>query len=69
MALEAVYASVEDWREPVAARRTPSAPLPVAAATRTHAGIPLGADGARTAAALRRSVAAPNALFSHVPQP
>lgn len=68
-ALGAVYASVEHWSDPVAVRRTSSAPCPVAAATRTHVGVPLGMDGARTAAALRRSAAAPNSLFSHAPQP
>ncbi|MFJ4007346.1 winged helix-turn-helix transcriptional regulator [Streptomyces sp. NPDC090023] len=67
-ALGAVYASVEHWSG-AADRSAPSAPHPAAAAKRTHAGIPLGADGARTAAALRRSAAAPNALFSHAPQP
>ncbi|WP_093801759.1 winged helix-turn-helix transcriptional regulator [Streptomyces sp. Wb2n-11] len=68
-ALGAVYASVEHWSEPVTARRASSTPARVAAATRTHVGVPLAADGARTAAALRRSAAAPNALFSHAPQP
>ncbi|MGW1104285.1 winged helix-turn-helix transcriptional regulator [Streptomyces sp. NPDC002540] len=68
-ALGAVYASVEHWSEPVAARRTSSTPARVAVATRTHANVPLAGDGARTAAALRRSTAAPTALFSHAPQP
>ncbi|MEU9200404.1 winged helix-turn-helix transcriptional regulator [Streptomyces sp. DT224] len=68
-ALGAVYASVEHWSEPVAGRRTSSPPPPVAAVARTHPVVPLGADGARTAAALRRSPASPNALFSHAPQP
>ncbi|AXI89633.1 hypothetical protein SAM9427_30670 [Streptomyces sp. ETH9427] len=70
-ALGAVYASVEHWSEPVTLRRAASAPRPAATATRTHAGVPLGAgmDGARTAAALRRSAAAPNVMFSHAPQP
>ncbi|MGV9790998.1 winged helix-turn-helix transcriptional regulator [Streptomyces sp. NPDC003435] len=67
-ALGAVYASIEHWSGAAAERNTPSAPHPVPAATRTHVGIPLQADGARTAAALRRSAAAPNALFSHAPQ-
>ncbi|MFF3536413.1 winged helix-turn-helix transcriptional regulator [Streptomyces sp. NPDC002466] len=68
-ALGAVYASVEHWSDPVAARRTSSTPARVAAATRTHANVQLTADSARTAAALRRSAAAPTALFSHAPQP
>lgn len=66
-ALGAVYASVEHWSQPFALR-SGTAP---AAATRTHVGIPLGAgaDSARTAAALRRSAAAFNVMFSHAPQP
>ncbi|MFF4453797.1 winged helix-turn-helix transcriptional regulator [Streptomyces goshikiensis] len=68
-ALGAVYASVEHWSAPIAERRASSAPRLVAAATRTHAGVPLGTDGARTAAALRRSTAAPSSLFSHASQP
>ncbi|MFE3860271.1 winged helix-turn-helix transcriptional regulator [Streptomyces goshikiensis] len=68
-ALGAVYASVEHWSAPITERRASPAPRPVAAATRTNASVPLGADGARTAAALRRSTAAPTSLFSHVPQP
>ncbi|EFD66039.1 conserved hypothetical protein [Streptomyces lividans TK24] len=69
-ALGAVYASVEHWSQPFALRGG-AAPRPAAAATRTHVGIPLGAgaDGARTAAALRRSAAASNVMFSHAPQP
>lgn len=66
-ALGPVYAAVERWSNPVAAPRPAAAP--VAAATRTHTGIPLGPDGIRTAAALRRSTAAPSSLFSHAPQP
>ncbi|MDX3184867.1 winged helix-turn-helix transcriptional regulator [[Kitasatospora] papulosa] len=64
-ALGAVYASVEHWSQPFALRSE------AAAATRTHVGIPLGAgaDGARTAAALRRSAAASNLMFSHAAQP
>ncbi|MET7309282.1 winged helix-turn-helix transcriptional regulator [Streptomyces sp. NPDC005571] len=64
-ALGAVYASVEHWSQPFALRSG------TAAATRTHVGIPLGAgaDGARTTAALRRSAAASNVMFSHAPQP
>lgn len=63
-----VYASIEHWSASLPARWTPPPPSPVATARRTHSGVPLGADGARTAAALRRS-AAPNSLFSHAPQP
>ncbi|MYV66644.1 hypothetical protein GT043_12000 [Streptomyces sp. SID2131] len=68
-ALGAVYATVEHWSEPITGRRASPVPRPVAAATRTHAGVPLGADGVRTTAALRRSAAAPTSLFSHAPQP
>jgi DNA-binding HxlR family transcriptional regulator len=66
-ALGPVYAAVERWSNPVAAPRP--APVRVAAATRTHTGIPPGSDGIRTSAALRRSTAAPSSLFSHAPQP
>ncbi|MET8325188.1 winged helix-turn-helix transcriptional regulator [Streptomyces sp. NPDC005181] len=66
-ALGPVYTAVERWSNPVATPRPAAAP--VAAATRTHTGIPLGSDGIRTAAALRRSTAAPSSLFSHAPQP
>lgn len=66
-ALGPVYTAVERWNNPVATPRPAAAP--VAAATRTHTGIPLGSDGIRTAAALRRSTAAPSSLFSHAPQP
>ncbi|MFE9826037.1 hypothetical protein ACFYSH_28555 [Streptomyces sp. NPDC005791] len=70
-ALGAVYSSVEHWSQPFALRGGTAAPRPAAAATRTHVGIPqgLGADGARTAAALRRSAAASNVMFTHAPQP
>ncbi|MEU9155719.1 winged helix-turn-helix transcriptional regulator [Streptomyces sp. NPDC048417] len=68
-ALSPVYAAVEHWSNPVATRRNSSTPVPVAAATRTRTGIPLGAGGIRTAAALRRSAAAPSALLSHAPHP
>jgi DNA-binding HxlR family transcriptional regulator len=68
-ALGAVYASVEHWSSPFTDRRTSPVPRPVEVATRTHPDVPLSADGARTAAALRRSTAAPYALFSHAPQP
>ncbi|GHD48777.1 winged helix-turn-helix transcriptional regulator [Streptomyces mirabilis] len=68
-ALGPVYAAVEHWSNPVATRKHSVPPARVTAATRTHTGVPLGADGIRTAAALRRSTAAPSALFSHAPQP
>ncbi|MBP3080750.1 hypothetical protein WP39_25525 [Streptomyces sp. 604F] len=70
-ALGAVYASVEHWSQSFALRSEAAASRPVEAATRAHAGMPLGAgaDGARTAAALRRSAAASNVMFSHAPQP
>ncbi|MGW2795995.1 winged helix-turn-helix transcriptional regulator [Streptomyces sp. NPDC001269] len=66
-ALGPVYAAVGHWSNPIDSPRPATAP--VAPATRTHTGIPLGSDGIRTAAALRRSTAAPNSLFSHAPQP
>ncbi|MCX5340281.1 winged helix-turn-helix transcriptional regulator [Streptomyces atratus] len=68
-ALGPVYAAVEHWSNPVATQKRSASPAPVTAATRTHTGVPLGSDGIRTAAALRRSTAAPSALFSHAPQP
>ncbi|WTD06194.1 winged helix-turn-helix transcriptional regulator [Streptomyces albidoflavus] len=70
-ALGAVYASVEHWSQPFALRSEAAASRPVEAATRAHAGIPLGAgaDGARASAALRRSAAASTVMFSHAPQP
>ncbi|MFG2676389.1 winged helix-turn-helix transcriptional regulator [Streptomyces sp. NPDC048445] len=68
-ALGPVYAAVEHWSDPIATRHRSVPPPPVAAATRTHTGVPLGSDNIRTAAALRRSAAAPSALFSHAPQP
>ncbi|MCX5314753.1 helix-turn-helix domain-containing protein [Streptomyces sp. NBC_00154] len=67
-ALGPVYATVERWSNPVTTRRHSSPSAPVTAATRTHPGVPLGSDGIRTAAALRRSAAVPSALFSHAPQ-
>ncbi|MFF8577273.1 winged helix-turn-helix transcriptional regulator [Streptomyces albidoflavus] len=67
-ALGAVYATVERWSEPLEAPRKPSAPR-AAMATRTHHGVPRGADDARTTAALQRSAVVPTALFSHAPQP
>ncbi|WP_251069394.1 helix-turn-helix domain-containing protein [Streptomyces sp. ISL-96] len=66
-ALGPVFTAVERWSNPVATRRPAAAPI--VAATRTHTGIPLGSDGIRIAAALRRSTAAPSSLFSHAPQP
>jgi DNA-binding HxlR family transcriptional regulator len=68
-ALGPVYAAVERWSDPASARRHPSSPAPVAAATRARTGVPLASEGIRTAAALRRSAAVPSALFSHSPQP
>ncbi|MFD4944637.1 winged helix-turn-helix transcriptional regulator [Streptomyces sp. NPDC058409] len=68
-ALGPVYAAVEQWSNPVATQKRSASPAPVTAATRTHTGVPLGSDGIRTAAALRRTTAAPSALFSHAPQP
>lgn len=68
-ALGPVYAAVEHWSDPVATWHCSAPPTPVAAATRTHTGVPLGSDDIRTSAALRRSAAAPSALFSHAPQP
>ncbi|MFJ6101871.1 winged helix-turn-helix transcriptional regulator [Streptomyces sp. NPDC092359] len=64
-----VYASVEHWSAALPARWTSPSPAPVAAARRTHSEVPLGAEVVRTAAALRRSAAVPNSLFSHSPQP
>ncbi|MFI5917818.1 winged helix-turn-helix transcriptional regulator [Streptomyces anulatus] len=68
-ALGAVYATVEHWSEPVTTFKTSPSPVRIAAATRAHTYAPLAGEGARTAAALRRSAAAPNDLFSHAPQP
>lgn len=68
-ALGPVYAAVEHWSNPVAVRRHLSPPAPVTAATRTHTSVPLGSDGIRTAAALRRSAPVSSALFSHATQP
>lgn len=68
-ALGPVYEAVSHWSNPAVARRNSSAPVPVATAARSHTSVPLGAGGVRTAAALRRSAAAPSDLFSHAPQP
>ncbi|MEV4881370.1 winged helix-turn-helix transcriptional regulator [Streptomyces cyaneofuscatus] len=68
-ALGPVYAAVEHWSDPVATQDRSAPPTLTAPATRTHTGVPLGADNVRTAAALRRSAAAPSAVFSHAPQP
>lgn len=68
-ALGPVYEAVEYWSNPVTAWRNSAPPAPVTTANRTHADVPLGSDGVRTAAALRRSAPAANALFSHAPQP
>ncbi|WP_406336418.1 winged helix-turn-helix transcriptional regulator [Streptomyces zaomyceticus] len=64
-----VYATVEHWSAPLATQRVPSSPASVPVPQRTHPGVPLGSDGARTAAALRRSAAVSNALFSHASKP
>ncbi|MGW3000403.1 winged helix-turn-helix transcriptional regulator [Streptomyces sp. NPDC001155] len=68
-ALGPVYAAVEHWSNPVATQGRSAPAAPIRAATRTHTGVPPGSDGIRTAAALRRSAAAPSTLFSHAPQP
>ncbi|MCZ1008399.1 winged helix-turn-helix transcriptional regulator [Streptomyces lydicus] len=68
-ALGPVYSAVEHWSNPVAARSNAAPPTPVRAATRMHTSVPPGSDSIRTAAALRRSTAAPSTLFSHAPQP
>lgn len=65
-ALGPVYAAMERWSSPSTAERTAVTPSPV---DRARVGPSLGSNGARTAAALRRSPAAPNSLFSHAPQP
>jgi DNA-binding HxlR family transcriptional regulator len=66
-ALGPVYAAVEHWSNPTAPTRP--AATRVATATRTRNATPARSDGIRTAAALRRSPAAPSGLFSHAPQP
>ncbi|KND38311.1 winged helix-turn-helix transcriptional regulator [Streptomyces acidiscabies] len=66
-ALGPVYAAIDRWSDPASAQRAPAAPA--VAATRTHTGVPLGSEGIRTAAALRRSTAVPSAVFSHSSQP
>lgn len=63
-----VYAAVEHWSDPTAFPRRP-ATAPVAAATRTRTQAASPPEGTRTAAALRRSAAVPDGLFSHAPQP
>ncbi|MFE2498410.1 winged helix-turn-helix transcriptional regulator [Streptomyces scopuliridis] len=68
-ALGPVYTAVEHWSNPIATRKHSAPPAPVTAATRTHTSVPQRSDGVRTAAALRRSTAAPSTLFSHAPQP
>ncbi|MCX5449859.1 winged helix-turn-helix transcriptional regulator [Streptomyces nigrescens] len=68
-ALGPVYSASEHWSNPVRARRNAAPPAPVRASTWTHTSVPLGSDSIRTAAALRRSTAAPSTLFSHAPQP
>ncbi|MFD6345014.1 winged helix-turn-helix transcriptional regulator [Streptomyces roseolus] len=64
-----VYASIEHWSAALPTQWTSPSPAPAATARRTHSEVPLGTDGARTAAALRRSAAVPNSLFSHALQP
>lgn len=63
-ALGPVYAAVQRWED----RHAPVPTAPVPTAVRTLSGLVDGADGARTAAALRRT-AVPAALFSHTSQP
>ena len=66
-ALGPVYEAVEHWNAPYASTSpTPTAPP---AAIRSNAAFPLGAEGTRTAAALRRTAAVPIATFSHGTQP
>lgn len=65
-ALGPVYASVQRWAAPSTAQMTPTSPAPSAQA---RVGRALEASSVRTAAALRRSPAAPTSLFSHAPQP
>jgi DNA-binding HxlR family transcriptional regulator len=65
-ALGPVYAAVERWSNPTANR---PAAAPAATDTRTHHAASPSPDGIRTAAALHRSPAAPNSLFSHAPAP
>jgi DNA-binding HxlR family transcriptional regulator len=65
-ALGPVYAAVERWSDPAAATR-PAAPA--ATATRTRRAAPPAPVDMRTTAALSRSPAAPNGLFSHAPAP
>ncbi|WP_405988388.1 winged helix-turn-helix transcriptional regulator [Streptomyces sp. NBC_00986] len=68
-ALGPVYGAVEYWSDPVSSWRNSAPPARVTTVTRTHTDVTPGADGIRTAAALRRSSAVLNALFSHAPQP
>ncbi|MEU6172736.1 winged helix-turn-helix transcriptional regulator [Streptantibioticus parmotrematis] len=66
-ALGPVHAAVQQWSNPLA----PKDPVrePAAAATRTHDAVDLRSEGARTAAALRRTPAASAMFFSHADQP
>ncbi|SHN23184.1 winged helix-turn-helix transcriptional regulator [Actinacidiphila paucisporea] len=66
-ALGPVYAAVEHWSDPTAAVLPAATPTP--AVIRTQNAIAARPDGIRTAAALRRSSAAPSGLFSHAPAP
>ncbi|WP_416484250.1 winged helix-turn-helix transcriptional regulator [Streptomyces sp. CL12] len=65
--LAPVYAAVQRWSNPLAPKDRGREPLPTAA--RTHGSVNLRSESARTAAALRRTPAAPAALFSHAAQP
>ncbi|MFE7623043.1 winged helix-turn-helix transcriptional regulator [Streptomyces sp. NPDC057509] len=65
-ALGPVYAAVKHWAAPSTAQTTAPSPTPSAQA---RVGLALEASNVRTAAALRRSPAAPASLFSHAPQP
>ncbi|WP_329612537.1 winged helix-turn-helix transcriptional regulator [Streptomyces brevispora] len=65
-ALGPVYAAIEHWSTPSTAERTTLKPTPTARAQNNASP---GSDGTQTAAALRRSPAASNSLFSHAPQP
>lgn len=67
-ALGPVYAAVEQWSNPATPKRS-AGPAPGTTAALRHAGALVRSDGARTAAALRRSTVAPSAMFSHAPQP
>ncbi|WP_260988157.1 helix-turn-helix domain-containing protein [Streptomyces sp. CFMR 7] len=66
--LSPVYTAAEHWNTHAVTRmQSPSAA--VTAVTQPLLGAPQRPKGTRTAAAMSRSTAAPNALFSHAPQP